>query len=335
MFTFTFGADEQVTGVVLVWLGRHALRHVTSRHPSTSSSTKTGGFLIPCAFGNPSACCLWLAVKFRPDTSTLPLHPTASIVPARRGRSLEAVHLKCHKGSRGCDIFQVEPFPPPRPPSCYQCFSTFTICLLVASVVFPLSRCKVPGLRKPLVQTIAWNSEWPWSNVNRGNPKVLYLPLVTLEVSLFSYLRGMSKKLSPIATSSFTFVSRHPFDEVVVPVTVVPGALDVTVPASPPDTNISPFDGNDSPSRTSGAGAHKLDDIPADEEPMASPMAVVTPELSNSPTPEFYPNAGGTIGESVSVDDPMECTTDVGSPPEVMCTHSCFSFLKEIIIHVI
>ena len=153
---------------------------------------------------------------------------------------------------------------------------------------------------------------------------------MTLEVSLFSYLRGMSKKLSPIATSSFTFVSRRPFDEVVAPATVVPGA-----PASPPDTNISPFDGNNSPPRTSGSGAHGLDDIPADEEPMAGPMAVVTPELSNSPTPEFYPNAGGTIGENVSVDDPMECTTDVGSPPEVMCMHSCFPFLKEIIIHVI
>ena len=113
---------------------------------------------------------------------------------------------------------------------------------------------------------------------------------------------------------------------------MVPSALDVA--ASSLDTDVSPFGGGDSPPRAGDACAHPLDGNPVDEEPMASSMAVVTPELSNSPTPEFYPISGGPILESVSADDPMECTTGLGPPSEVMCTHSCF-FLKGMIVHII
>ena len=101
-------------------------------------------------------------------------------------------------------------------------------------------------------------------------------------------------------------------------------ALDVAFPTSPLETDISPFGGGDSPPRAGDAGAHPLDDTPADEEPIADSMTVVAPESPDISTPEFYPIPKSPTLESASADVQMECDREFGSPSEAMCKHNRF-----------
>lgn len=95
---------------------------------------------------------------------------------------------------------------------------------------------------------------------------------------------------------------------------MVRGVQDITSSVPSFDANISPFGGDDSSQETTSS----------DKELMAVSMTVVTPVLSNSPTPEFYPIFKESIKESAPADDLMECTIDLGSPPGPTCMYSCF-----------